>query len=100
MRRTSRLAGDPNGGVWRWAALVVGLAALVLVLALIFPNALNGPGAWTAVGYSLGLVLLLAAGGLGLRTAGLAAGLRYGVIWLAIFGGLTLLVTFVQSRGL
>jgi hypothetical protein len=90
---------DPNSPLWRWAALIAGLAALILVLALIFPRALEGPGDWTLVGYSVGLVLLLAAGGLRFRAGSLRSGLRHAVIWLAIFGGLTLLVTFVQSRG-
>jgi hypothetical protein len=94
------MAGDPNSGFWRWTALIAGLAGLILVLALIFPDTLDRPGAWTSVGYGVGLVLLLAAGGLRFRAGELRSSLRYAVIWLAIFGGLTLLVTFVQSKGL
>ena len=83
-------APPPRSGLMVWLVIAAAIAALVLALARVFPEAgLNG-GDWANVGYLVGIVLLLTAGASRLQHGALGQHLRHAAIWAGIVAVLAL----------
>src|ERR1700757_4210340 len=78
-RRRLRPAGAGRLGLW--LCLLGALAALILALVHAFPEAVRNRQDWARVGYSAGLVVLIAAGMLRAGRGFRGVHLRYAAIW-------------------
>ncbi|WP_293902733.1 TIGR02281 family clan AA aspartic protease [Phenylobacterium sp.] len=75
---------------WLWLLFVVALGGIVAALARAFPEALRTRDDWASVGYSAGVLILLASGLARFRREAVGRYLRHAAIWVAIVAVLAL----------
>jgi len=84
----------PRGRVWVWLGFLVAVAALVGLLARLFPGQLTSGDDWAWFAWGIGLVVLVSVNILGRGPIRWGEKARHAAIWAAIVGVLVLGVTY------